>query len=554
MYVAEQATLHRRVALKYLRAEFAHDAGTRARFLREAQTIAQLNHPHVVGIYDVGETATGELFLAMELIDGQPLRALCNNGPLPIAVALRIARQLTLALGAAHDAGIVHRDIKPDNVMIQTRDEDGYFVRVLDFGIAATRAAHATRLTQTGALLGTPAYMAPEQISGLGVDARTDIYALGCVLFEMLTGHVPFESDSLVATITKHLHEEPAAPSLRRGDLASVAGLDELVLSMLRKAPDQRPQRMSELREAIDLVYSAIFVTATIKPTTEQASRERVRSQPAKPTAHDPARLAEGTAADAPVGQPRIPAAPQLSPAKENATATSVAPPHRFRRFMWFSIASVSSALGIAAFAAWDNRQTTKPPAAKAMLVDQGNVVEDTDPPDSDHDKSVGEVPPKTAAAAATEPAAARESSGASTREHCVTYPAAADLRELPDVARPQNLIYYDESTPTIVGFGPLAIVNGKRETVAHWLEHDGPLRASSEVTVTVLGQQRTAQQFRLKPKGSSVELTTTATQFDCDGAPYAAAFAVPTAEAGSREATQRMQTFFASLQRNADQ
>jgi serine/threonine protein kinase len=198
--------MNRVVALKVLPANLADDAQYQARFRREAQAAASLDEPHIVPIHDFGEIDE-RLYVTMRLIDGKTIGELLVNGPLSPQRAVSIVEQIAAALGAAHRIGLVHRDVKPSNILV-TEDDFAYLI---DFGIA--RAAEGTKLTSTGATIGTLAYMAPERFTSDGDDARADIYALTCVLHECLTGSQPFPGDSLERQITSHLTLPPPRPS-----------------------------------------------------------------------------------------------------------------------------------------------------------------------------------------------------------------------------------------------------------------------------------------------------------------------------------------------------
>src|SRR5262245_13227439 len=201
VYRAKDSRLKREVALKVLRSSVAQDAERLARFQREAEVLASLNHPHIAQIYGV-EEAGGATTLVMELVEGETLAERIARGPIAVDEALAIAWQIADAVEAAHARGVVHRDLKPGNVKLTP---DGT-VKVLDFGIAkaldarTTGAPVTTSATQTGAVLGTPAYMSPEQARGTSVDERADIWAFGCVLFEMLAGRPPFASQDVTLT------------------------------------------------------------------------------------------------------------------------------------------------------------------------------------------------------------------------------------------------------------------------------------------------------------------------------------------------------------------
>src|SRR5213592_627132 len=206
VYLAEDQELGRRVALKLLDDRHASDEQFVERFRREAQSAAGLNHPNIVSIYDRGE-AEGSYYIAMEYLDGRTLKELLvRNGPPPIPIAIDYARQILHAIGFAHRNGIVHRDIKPHNVVV---GRDGR-LKVTDFGIARSGAS---QMTEVGSIIGTAQYLSPEQARGAETDATSDIYSMGVVLYELLTGEVPFSGGVAVEIAMKHLSEVPRPPS-----------------------------------------------------------------------------------------------------------------------------------------------------------------------------------------------------------------------------------------------------------------------------------------------------------------------------------------------------
>src|ERR1700674_4912145 len=239
VYRADDTRLRRAVALKFLLPYYSLDASAKARFLREAHAAAALDHPNLCTVYEVGTSDEGWLFLAMALYEGETLRArLTRDGPILVREALEIARQITEGLQAAHAAGIVHRDLKPGNVMLLP---DGT-VRILDFGLAKARDQS---LSETGVRFGTVSYMSPEQIRGGNVDGRSDLWALGVVLYEMLTGQKPFGGDEEVAIAHAILHDEPELPSTHRRDIS--AALEGIVLRLLQKDRAKRNAAAAEL-------------------------------------------------------------------------------------------------------------------------------------------------------------------------------------------------------------------------------------------------------------------------------------------------------------------
>jgi non-specific serine/threonine protein kinase len=244
VYRATQLALNRPVALKLIAPELAREAGFRERFEREAKVAASLEHAHVLPVHEAGE-AGGLLFLSMRYVEGRDLGSLlADEGALAPARAATLVAQVAAALDAAHARGLVHRDVKPQNVLVERRD-GGEHAYLCDFGL--TRAAGGSGLTATGGFLGTVDYAAPEQIRGEPVDGRSDVYALGCLLFQTLTGRVPYPREDELATLWAHLHEPPPGPSALRPELAA---FDSVVARALAKQPDQRYQAAGELARA----------------------------------------------------------------------------------------------------------------------------------------------------------------------------------------------------------------------------------------------------------------------------------------------------------------
>ncbi len=239
--------LGRDVAIKMLRTDLARDATFQERFRREAQNSAALNHPAIVAVYDTGEemSATGEKlpFIVMEFVAGRTLKeVLAQEQRLQPRRALEITADICAALEFSHRHGIIHRDIKPGNVMITPNGQ----VKVMDFGIARALASGATTMTQTSAVIGTAQYLSPEQARGEAVDARSDVYAAGCVLFELVIGHPPFVGDSPVSVAYQHVREDPKAPSSINREVSP--DVDAIVLKALAKNPINRYQSAQEMR------------------------------------------------------------------------------------------------------------------------------------------------------------------------------------------------------------------------------------------------------------------------------------------------------------------
>jgi serine/threonine protein kinase len=242
VYLAEQKWMRRKVALKILKQDLAQDDAHVARFRLEARLTGNLDHRNIPRVYDFDQTEDGSLFIVMELVEGHTLTTLIGEcGSLGPGRALRLGCQVAEGLQAAHRKGVVHRDIKPDNIMVETGD----VVKVMDFGVARLRESENTRLTQAGFMVGTPQYMAPEQIEGGEVTERTDIYSLGIVLYEMLTGEAPFKAKTPAAVIVRKLQQAPPPPSAVRGDIP--AAIEALVLQMMEADPARRPGDISEV-------------------------------------------------------------------------------------------------------------------------------------------------------------------------------------------------------------------------------------------------------------------------------------------------------------------
>ncbi|GGM78092.1 serine/threonine protein kinase [Longimycelium tulufanense] len=260
--------LGRDVAVKVLRADLARDPQFQLRFRREAQNAAALNHPAIVAVYDTGETETeyGPLpYIVMEYVDGRTLRDIIKSeGPVQPRRAMEIMADVCAALDFSHRHGIVHRDVKPANVMI-TRSGA---VKVMDFGIARAVADGQAAVTQTAAVIGTAQYLSPEQARGESVDARSDVYATGCVLFELLTGEPPFTGDSPVAVAYQHVREDPRAPSAVNPQVPQT--LDAIVLKAMSKNPANRYQSAAEMRADLVRVLSGQRPSAPMVMSEEE--------------------------------------------------------------------------------------------------------------------------------------------------------------------------------------------------------------------------------------------------------------------------------------------
>jgi serine/threonine-protein kinase len=245
VYRSKHIVLGKPLAIKVLRPDVSRDEEIITRFRQEAQSASSIGNQHIIDISDFGTLPDGATYFVMEFLDGSDLtKVIENQQPIAPARVIHIAKQLCAALGAAHEIGIVHRDLKPDNIYLIKRGGDPDFVKVLDFGIAKVGGS-SSKLTRAGQVFGTPHYMSPEQCSGSGVDHRTDIYAIGVILYEMVTGGVPFDADNLMGILTKHLYEEPQPPSALRADVPPE--LEQVILRCMSKSTEQRYQTMGEL-------------------------------------------------------------------------------------------------------------------------------------------------------------------------------------------------------------------------------------------------------------------------------------------------------------------
>src|SRR4051812_568065 len=253
VFLAHHPVIGKRVALKVIHPELASNEEMIARFFNEARAVTQIGHENIVDVQDFGQTPDGDSFIVMELLEGQSLGdKIKQEVPLSIPRAVHIAIQLADGLAAAHARGIIHRDIKPDNIFLIPRGGDPDFVKILDFGLAKLSGPSQamSHQTKTGSLLGTPHYMAPEQAENVKkVDHRADVYSLGCILFQMLTGRVPFPGEGFGEVLVRHVREPPPLPS--RLNPAVPPALEKIVLHALAKKPEFRFASMDEFRGAL---------------------------------------------------------------------------------------------------------------------------------------------------------------------------------------------------------------------------------------------------------------------------------------------------------------
>jgi eukaryotic-like serine/threonine-protein kinase len=332
VYLAEDEDLGRRVAIKILNDRYANDDLFIERFRREAKSAAALSHPNIVSVYDRGE-AEGTYYIAMEVIEGRSLKELImTRGPLPIPQALAYTHEILEALRFAHRHGIIHRDIKPHNILIGER------LKVTDFGIAR---AGASQMTEAGSIMGTAQYLSPEQARGAPVTAASDLYSVGIVLYEMLTGKVPFTGDSAIEIAMKHLNEPPKQPSKIRPEVPEE--LDAVVLRALAKNPEDRYQTAEEFSEDLHRVEAGL----PLAPETSEAATALLTGVALAGDGGSTEVLA-GTAVTSPQGPPP-PGAPRRPPPYGPGYYDE--PPRKRRRWgPWLLVALLLAAAG---FAGW---------------------------------------------------------------------------------------------------------------------------------------------------------------------------------------------------------
>jgi serine/threonine-protein kinase len=275
VYRARQRTVKREVAVKILQPQFAADEHRVRRFEAEASILGRLRHPNTIRLYDCGRLKDGRLFLVTELLFGESLRDLLARGPLPIPRALAIADQICASLIEAHAHGFIHRDLKADNIFLDRVGQEDH-VKVLDFGIAKQLNEPVGTMTPAGELvIGTPDCMAPEQIAGATADARSDVYALGILIHHMITGALPFQGDTPIEVLFKHVRDRPPPLSVAMSGLAVPPPLETLVGEMLEKAPEARPQSMEDVRHRLkDIAASASPVSLSVQRVQRGLARQ----------------------------------------------------------------------------------------------------------------------------------------------------------------------------------------------------------------------------------------------------------------------------------------
>jgi eukaryotic-like serine/threonine-protein kinase len=293
VYQASQVAMSREVAVKILKGDRALDDQSKARFLREARANSVLTSPHTVTVFDFGESDTGDLYLAMELLSGESLgERLTHRGRLSIREAIETTKQALRSLAEAHGKGIIHRDLKPDNLFfarVSTSGRTEEVLKVLDFGIAKMIRQEDRELnaveTQAGTVFGTPRFMSPEQAQGKSLDVRSDLYSLGVILYHMLTGNPPYTDDDAILVMARHIRTPPVPPSQACPEAEIPPELERFVLRVLAKTPEKRPRDADAMIAELHAVLSAIEADGI--SVSETGVLPRIRSIPPAPTSLD---------------------------------------------------------------------------------------------------------------------------------------------------------------------------------------------------------------------------------------------------------------------------
>jgi serine/threonine-protein kinase len=329
VYRATHVLMEKTVAVKVLHPALAADDKIVARFTREAKAASRISHPHAINVTDFGESENGIVYLVMEYLRGRTLKDIVRGeGPMPLARVVEIVRQVSGALEAAHEQGVVHRDLKSDNIMLEEATGGGDWAKVLDFGIAKIKqteqSVHETDpgLTSPNLIIGTPQYMSPEQCSQASdIDTRSDVYSFGVILYEMLAGHVPFTGDSPTAVMMKHLQEPPPSILEERKDLP--AGVGRVIARALAKRPDDRYQKAGELYDELNAAAAEAPNVSTGAVTPANSTARVVvptgQNEPARTTLGE--RDDEATVVSADYSRPRsgeLP--PPVAPVAEHST------------------------------------------------------------------------------------------------------------------------------------------------------------------------------------------------------------------------------------------
>jgi serine/threonine protein kinase len=413
VYRARQMTLDKDVVIKILHDHFKNDANLVQRFQREAKAASRLNHPNSIQVIDFGQDENGVLYMAIEYLEGVDLfNLLQKEFPLPEERIARICAQVCAALAEAHDQNVIHRDLKPENVMVINRRGQKDFVKVLDFGIAKIQdpEGEAQALTQQGMVCGTPEYMSPEQARGMALDPRSDIYALGVLLYQLVTGELPFMADTAIGIVTKHILENPEPPRQKFPQYNISEGMEQIILKAMAKDVDQRFQTVMEMADALQALIQGNLHSIPPAPVVASGSGPSgtitMGAQPPKtqtsPTPSVPTATAPGSVAAQSADSTAVAPTADLSDA-------SLALPKKGSSLKWAAIGGlgvlvVAAVLGVAmsggggkdtsnpaAIAKADSKNSDDPKNPKNDAAGQGNGDAKGEAPAGQDDKEKGE-------------------------------------------------------------------------------------------------------------------------------------------------------------------
>jgi serine/threonine protein kinase len=419
VFEAEHVHIGKRVALKLLRPELACDPRAVERLRREARSASAIGHRNIVHVDDFGVTADGEVYIALEWLEGETLAERIERGPLAQAQAIDVALQIGAGLGAAHDAGVIHRDLKPANVFLVSQPGRRPLVKLLDFGIAKQVQSEST-LTRTGSFVGTPDYIAPEQALGDDVDPRADLYALGVVLYQLLTGTLPFRAPSFMVVLHRHTTEPPEPPSLRAPARAISPAIEAVVLRCLAKRPEERFASAEELVAALSAagrVAPAHAAAARDEPVEPRARAAGARPESPVASLDSPVASRHASRPESPVASRlerpvasrnasrlESPGASRLEAPIEDALEERVLAPRRGRLALRLALlVMVGGAIG-AALALGSRSQRARTTTAAGTAVDAGAAA--SRGPGHDDSPATPSAPPAPAAPTASSTAA----------------------------------------------------------------------------------------------------------------------------------------------------
>ncbi len=495
VYSAVHPLIGKGAAIKVLKKDLCADPHQLERFMDEARVVNQIGHPNIVDIFAFGEMPDGRSYLVMELLKGETLRARIARSTLDAAEVNAIVRPLARALEAAHEKGVIHRDLKPDNVFLVAVRGESSTVKLLDFGIAKlARNDHRVEKTATGVIVGTPQYIAPEQAKGYAIDHRADIYALGGIVYELMTGRPPFVADNAMEMVAKHLMETPLPPSHFTPSVSPE--IDSLVLRMLAKTPDGRPT----LAEVCEVVERAKLRASTPTPF---ASAGIVRVHTGQPPPADASRPVDRRSFDA-IPQSGSMTAPSVTVSQPGYTpAVSQIQPEpypeaapRRRTPLWIAIVGVPLA-GLAAFlivTATDGGAAKKSPQTAKQ---SATLSESTTATGSNAVATTGSNPATGSNTATKAPDS--NTTGSITKAPAITPPPVPPIRAQPSKAQ-LRLVITGARSPDIFIDGKRSTADVKLRPGLHEIEVRAPRMQSQKLQIDVAPGATTTKRIVLSP------------------------------------------------------